>query len=88
MCEIGGLDDKSRIYDSDLAMRIFRAHLLIRFDGKIRITTKIILDLFESILKLLKFFVFHDELNMRATLQKVNEKLLYSFFGKVISLDL
>jgi len=33
--KISGLDDKSRIHDIDLAMRIHRAHLLVGLDSKI-----------------------------------------------------
>lgn len=85
--EIRRLDDKSRIDDIDLAMRIHRTHLLVRFDGKIGISREKISDLLESILKLLEFFILHDKLNIRSFVQQILENRFDPFLSKFIGLD-
>jgi hypothetical protein len=70
MIEICCLDEKSAIQKVNLAMHIFCFHLFIGFDGEIWVSGKCILDVFEGILVLLIFLVFHDKLDVDIIIQQ------------------
>ena len=88
MRQIGGFDEKSAIQYINLAVHVFGFHLFIGFDGKIGVSGKGVLNVFEGILKLLVFLVFHDQLDIHVIGQKRLKQILNTFFSEIIGLDL
>lgn len=86
--EVATLDPETAIGKRDLAMQILRRQMFIRNQLDILVATSLVLQLFESVLKLLIFFVFEHDLKVRALEGLLLDSRFDAFFGEFVGLDL